>query len=84
MQGKELDNFAEAMADQLTHCYASTQGCKKMPVRFLYEESSEGNGTIDMVCLCEDHAAIYAPEGRVLSDTTLSDENIDAVKSARW
>lgn len=80
---KKMD-FAEAMADQLTHCYASTRGCKKLPVRTVFEMSPEGGGIIDMVMLCEDHAATYKPEGVVLSDKILSDENIDAVKKARW
>lgn len=77
-------DFAEALADQLTHCYASTRGCKKMPVRMLSEISPEGDGIIDMVMLCEDHAATYKPKGKVLWDGILSDENIDAVKKARW
>lgn len=77
-------DFAEAMADQLTHCYASTRGCKKMPVRMLAEVAPEGGGIIDMVMLCEDHAVTYKPEGKVLWDKTLSDQNIDTVKKAHW
>ena len=77
-------DFAEALADQLTHCYASEQGCKKMPVRMLAEISGDGNGIIDMVMLCEDHAVTYRPEGKVIYDKVLSDENIAATKNAHW
>jgi hypothetical protein len=80
----DKDEFAEALADQLTHCWASERGCKKLPVRMVAEIAPEGNGTIDMVMLCEDHAVTYRPEGVIISDQTLSDENIAAAKKARW
>lgn len=83
MKDDRMD-VAEAIADQLTHCYASTRGCKKMPVRMIYEMSKDGGNMIDMVMLCEDHAVTYRPEGEVLSDTTLSDDHIETVKQARW
>lgn len=78
----EMD-FAEAMADQLTHCWASTKGCKKMPVRMIYETAKDN--TVDMVMLCSDHAAIYQPEGEVISDTLLGDESTrEMLNAARW
>lgn len=80
----EVD-FAEAMADQATHCYASTQGCKRFPVRMIYEMSADQSGVVDMVMLCPDHAATYKPEGRVISDTMLAEgENLKLLSEMRW
>ena len=76
-------DFAEAMADHMTTCYASTRGCKKMPVRMIYEHDKDNE--VSMVMLCVDHAATYKPEGKVLSDTMLAEgEDLELLKSMSW
>lgn len=76
-------DFAEVMADQATHCYASTRGCKRFPVRMIYE--LEKDNTVAMVMLCPDHAVTYQPEGTVLSDSMLAEgENLELLKTISW
>lgn len=72
---------AALFATEITQCYASTQGCKKLPVRMLVELPS-GPDVVDaeMVMLCVDHAATYKPTGKVISDDMLvSDENLKMI-----
>ena len=58
---------AAALADALTTCYFSTAGCKRMPIRMIYETGDDG--VVDCVMLCTAHADAYRPEGRVMRDT---------------
>ncbi len=79
------DDAANAMADFMTHCYASTKGCKRMPVRVIYEVSPNESGVVDMVVLCPDHAATYRPEGRVISDAMLAEgDNLKLLNEMHW
>lgn len=76
-------DVAELLADNLTSCYASTKGCKRFPVRMVYEMGKDG--IVECVMLCPDHAATYQPEGEVLSDTMLAEgQNLELLKEARW
>ena len=73
---------AEKMAQMVTECYASTRGCKRLPIRMLIELPA-GPDVVDaeMVMLCVDHAATYKPDGKVISDKMLiSDENLKMFK----
>lgn len=71
------------MADHLTSCYASTQGCKRFPVRMVYELGKDG--TVECVMLCPDHATTYQPEGQVLSDTMLAEgDNLKTLMETSW
>ncbi len=84
MKKLDADEFAERMADEMTHCYASTRGCKKLPVRMLVEGEKDNPQLFNMVMLCVDHAATYRPEGPVMFDQTVGDENIEVIKKASW
>ena len=73
---------AELLAREITQCYASTNGCKKLPVRMIIE-LPVGPDIVDaeMVMLCVDHAATYKPTGRVISDTMLvSDKHLKLIQ----
>ena len=73
---------AKLLANEMTQCYASTLGCKKLPVRMIVELPS-GPDIVDaeMVMLCVDHAATYKPTDRVISDNMLvSDENLKMIQ----
>lgn len=68
-------NEAELLANEITQCYASTNGCKRLPVRMIVELPI-GPDIVDaeMVMLCVDHAATYKPTGRVVADQMLVSE----------
>jgi len=69
---------AEKLAQVITECYASTRGCKKLPVRMLVElPKGDDIADAEFVMLCRDHSATYVPTGTVISDQMLlSDENL--------
>jgi len=73
------DKDAELLAQAMTECYASTRGCKRLPVRMVAEiPKDRTDGTdAEIVLMCVDHAATYIPRGQVVHDETLlSDENL--------
>ena len=73
---------AELLANEITQCYASTLGCKRLPVRMIVELPA-GPDIVDaeMVMLCVDHAATYTPTGKVITDQMLvSNENLKTIK----
>lgn len=73
---------AELLANEITQCYASSLGCKKLPVRMIVE-MPVGPDVVDaeMVMLCVDHAATYKPTGKVIADQMLvSDENLKIIQ----
>ena len=70
------ERIAKLMAKLMTECYASEQGCKRIPVRMLTEVVAGDVADAQIVMLCVDHAAVYKPEGRVIQDQTISDEQV--------
>jgi hypothetical protein len=73
---------AELFANEMTQCYASTLGCKKLPVRMIVElPIGPDIADAEFVMLCVDHAATYKPTGTVISDTMLvSDDNLKMIQ----
>lgn len=74
---------ADRLAQVMTECYASTQGCKKLPVRMVVEipENDPDGADAEIVMICRDHSATYIPRGKVIQDRTLlSDENLKMFK----
>lgn len=70
---------AEALARVMTECYASTRGCKKLPVRMVVEipENDPDGADAEIVMICREHSATYIPRGTVIQDKLLiSDENL--------
>jgi hypothetical protein len=73
---------AELLANEMTQCYASTLGCKKLPVRMIVElPSGPDIADAEFVMLCVVHAATYKPTGKVIADQMLvSDENLKVIQ----
>lgn len=72
---------SEAFADMITTC--AEDGCKRLPIRMVVEFNTDPDdeADCDMVMLCIDHAALYVPEGKVISDTIMvSEENLAMLK----
>ena len=63
-----MDNeAAEAFAEAMSLC--SVEDCNRLPVRTVWE--LDADGVIEIAMLCRQHAAVYQPEGRVISDEIL-------------
>lgn len=69
---------AEALAQVMTECYASTLGCKNLPIRMLVEVPKGPDiADAEIVMLCVKHSPTYVPRGTVIQDKALvSDENL--------
>ena len=67
------DKDAELLAQAMTECYASTRGCKRLPVRAVVEipEDRLDGADAEIVLMCIDHAASYVPRGKVVDDHML-------------
>lgn len=61
----------EQFIDDATSC--AIEGCKRLPVRMIYEAAEEvmGMPVIEITMLCIEHAQVYAPTGKVISDIQL-------------
>jgi hypothetical protein len=70
---------SERLAQVITECYASTQGCERLPVRMVVEipENDPDGADAEIVMICRAHSATYIPRGKVIQDQMLvSDENL--------
>lgn len=79
-EGGLSEQGAAALAQAITECTYSTQGCKRMPVRVICEVTGQGDAgevEADMVLLCCDHAPLYQPKGEVVFDKPISDDALN-------
>lgn len=75
------EHYAETASDALS-CYFSEKGCRQLPVRMVGERRLGGlQHELDIVLLCPAHSAVYVCTKAVI-DEPITQEFIEAVKSA--